>query len=186
MSPTTSRQSEVALPAAALVALRNALVAELGADAAARVLRAAGHEAGDAFFQILAKESDSGAGRDALADLDEAAFWKRFNQLFSGRGWGSFAHANIHPGVATLSASDCAEAGAGGTDARPSCHFMTGILANILGKAAGGDVAVLEVECRSRGDAECRFLFGSPEALRGVYDNLLHGENAETAVTQLA
>ena len=59
------------------------------------------------------------------------------------------------------------------------------MLANVLGQVAGSDVAVLEVECRSRGDARCRFLFGSPEALNGVYRRLVGGENLDAAVAQL-
>ena len=41
------------------------------------------------------------------------------------------------------------------------------------------------MECRSRGDSRCRFLFGSPEALNGVYRRLLGGENLDAAVAQL-
>ena len=103
MTQTLSRPTEMALPAAALTALRNALTAELGADVAARVLRNAGHDAGDAFFQILSSDGSSAAGRDALAQLDATAFWRRFAQLFSSRGWGSLAHGTVHPGIAVLS-----------------------------------------------------------------------------------
>jgi predicted hydrocarbon binding protein len=176
----------MALPAAALAALRRALTAELDADTAARVLRSAGHDAGDAFFQILAQESADGAGRDSLTELDAAAFWRRFAQLFSSRGWGTLSHSDVHPGIGVLAATDWAEADAAGAEARPSCYFTTGLLANVLGKVAAGDVSVLEVECRSHGDGQCRFLFGSTEALRGVYDLLLSGASAETAVAQLA
>ena len=141
---------------------------------------------GDAFFQILSSDGSSAAGRDALAQLDATAFWRRFAQLFSSRGWGTLSHGDVHPGIAVLAAADWAEADAAATDSRPTCYFTTGLLANVLGKVAGSDVAVMEVECRSRGDAQCRFLFGSPEALRSVYDLLLSGNTAENAVAQLA
>jgi len=36
-------------------------------------------------------------------------------------------------------------------------------------------VAVMEVECRSRGDARCRFLAGSPETLSTLYDRMAQG-----------
>ena len=182
MSPNSTRPSEIALPAASLAALRRALTAELGADVAAGMLRSAGHEAGDAFFQILSADSSG----DAVGQLDAAAFWRRFAQLFTTRGWGSLSHQDVHPGIAVLAARDWAEAQSDGAAGRPSCYFTTGLLANLLGKVAGGDVSVMEVECRSRGDHECRFLFGSPEALRSVYDLLLHGETTESAVSQLA
>ena len=181
MTPIANRPTELAIPAAALAALQRALNTELDADAAARVLRSAGHDAGDAFFQILANDATG-----AIADVDSASFWRRLGQLFSTRGWGTLQHTDVHPGIAVLSASDWAEADTSGSGARPSCYFTTGLLANVLGKVANGDVAVMEVECRSRGDAQCRFLFGSPEALRSVYDLLLHGESTESAVSQLA
>lgn len=182
MSPTTNRPTEMALPASALGALRRALSAELGADVTARVLRNAGHDAGDAFFHILASDGS----RDSISDIDAATFWRRFAQLFSSRGWGSLQHSDVHPGIAVLAASDWAEADASDGAGRPSCYFTTGLLANVLGKVANGDVSVMEVECRSRGDAQCRFLFGSPGALGSVYDLLLNGQTTESAVSQLA
>ncbi len=33
----------------------------------------------------------------------------------------------------------------------------------------------MEVECRSRGEARCRFLAGSPETLSIVYDRMAQG-----------
>ena len=68
---------------------------------------------------------------------------------------------------------------------RPSCFFTTGMLANLLGQAAGGDVAVLEAECRSRGDERCRFLFGSPAALDALYTRLRAGEDIQESITAL-
>jgi hypothetical protein len=64
---------------------------------------------------------------------------------------------------------------------QPSCHFTTGVLANILGRAADGEVAVLEVECRSRGDQRCRFLFGGADAVYSVYVGSQPADLAPTA-----
>jgi predicted hydrocarbon binding protein len=69
---------------------------------------------------------------------------------------------------------------------RPSCFFSTGMLANILGNAAGAPIAVLEVECRSQGDARCRFLFGSNEALQTLYERVGSGESIDAALAGLA
>ena len=33
----------------------------------------------------------------------------------------------------------------------------------------------MEVECRSRGDARCRFLAGSPETLAALYERMAQG-----------
>jgi predicted hydrocarbon binding protein len=180
--PGSARPTEIALPAASLATLRRSLSSEIGEDAAARVLRSAGHDAGDAFFHILTSD----ASGKPISDVDAASFWRRFAQLFSMRGWGTLQHTDVHPGIAVLSASDWAESDNAVNDGRPSCYFTTGLLANVLGKVANGDVAVMEVECRSRGDAQCRFLFGSPEALRSVYDLMLSGATTESAVSQLA
>ncbi|HSJ13668.1 MAG TPA: V4R domain-containing protein [Longimicrobiales bacterium] len=183
MNPTGARVPELALPATALGALRRTLLAELGPDRAATVLRNAGHAAGDALFQILTQPSAEGQPR--LAELDADRFWRRFAHLFAARGWGNLAHQAVHPGVAVLDSSDWAEADTASGARRPSCFFTTGMLANVLGQVASGEVAVLEVECRSRGDAQCRFLFGSRDALGGVYEQLVSGASADNAVAQL-
>jgi hypothetical protein len=60
------------------------------------------------------------------------------------------------------------------------------VLANLLGQVADADVAVLEVECRSRGDAHCRFLYGSPDALDAVYSRVAAGEEPGYAIAQLS
>jgi predicted hydrocarbon binding protein len=183
MNPTGARVPELALPATALAGLRRALVAELGPDRAAAVLRNAGHAAGDALFTILTQPGAEGAA--PVSEFDADRFWRRFASLFTARGWGNLMHEDVHPGVAVLDSADWSEADTAAQARRPSCFFTTGMLANVLGQVAGSDVAVLEVECRSRGDARCRFLFGSPEALNGVYRSLVGGENLDAAVAQL-
>ena len=40
---------------------------------------------------------------------------------------------------------------------------------------AGDAVAVMEVECRSRGDGRCRFLAGSPDTMATLYDRMAQG-----------
>jgi predicted hydrocarbon binding protein len=183
MNPTGARVPELALPATALAALRRTLIAELGPERAPGVLRNAGHAAGDALYQILSQPAAE--PQPPVTELEATRFWRRFAQLFSARGWGNLAHQDVHPGVAVLDSQDWSEADPAAQARRPSCFFTTGLLANVLGQVAGGDVAVLEVECRSRGDARCRFLFGSPAALNGVYQRLVTGENLDTAVAQL-
>jgi hypothetical protein len=44
---------------------------------------------------------------------------------------------------------------------------------------AGETVAVMEVECRSKGDARCRFLAGSPDSLASLYDRMAQGMGYE-------
>jgi predicted hydrocarbon binding protein len=174
----SSRPHELALPIASLAALRAALIDTVGDDPAAHALRAAGYAAGDALFATL-----------AAGELDEAMaagrFWQRLGQLFTNRGWGHVRHEAAHAGVGALVSEDWVEADVDGDAPRPSCYLSTGLFANLLGRAAGSTVAVLEVECRSRGDARCRFLFGSPEALDAVYAHVANGVGAEESLAAL-
>ena len=178
MATAGTRNIEVAIPAAALTTMRHALEAEVGADGAARAIQQAGNAAGDSFFQLLSSDTEAG-------QLSREAFWMRLNELFAVRGWGQLAHEEIHPGVGALDSVDWAEADLGLETSRPSCFFATGLLANLLGRAAGDEVAVLEVECRSRGDRRCRFLFGAPATLNRVYQDMGSGRDADTSIAEL-
>lgn len=168
---------ELAIPVASLAALRRALVEEAGADTAARALAAAGHAAGTALFTQLAA--------DDVSAVSEAAFWRKLTQMLSSRGWGTLLHSDAHEGVGALAANDWVEADPEANAERPCCFFTTGMLANLLGNTAKAPVSVLEVECRSRGDAQCRFLFGSEEAVLAVYDRVGSGATAEAALAEL-
>jgi predicted hydrocarbon binding protein len=179
MPAMTGRQQEFALPAEALAALRENLAAGVGAEVAADALRAAGYAAGDAFFEVLLEASD-----DPLESPAEQ-FWTRLGRLFSSRGWGQLTYSEAHPGVGALTATNWAEHGEPGTSDQPCCHVTTGLLANLLGRIAGAEVAVLEAECRGRGDGCCRFLFGGPDAVYAVYEGLSAGEAAEDALARI-
>jgi predicted hydrocarbon binding protein len=173
--PRQGKPPELAIPVASLAALRIALANEVGADAAARALAAAGHAAGDALFTQL----------EDVTSLTETDFWRKIANLLGARGWGTLSHSDPHEGVGALAANDWVEANPEANASRPSCFFTTGILANLLGNAAGSPISVLEVECRSRGDAHCRFLFGSNDALQAVYDRVGAGRSIETALQEL-
>ncbi len=181
MPRSASTSPELALPVGSLSALRNALEAQIGGDAAAQALRQAGYAAGDALFPLLASDPDVVAG-----ELPEAVFWRRVSELFAARGWGRLEFAPVNPALGALEAGDWVEADASEGTLRPSCHFTTGLLANLLGRAAGAEVGVLEIECRSRGDLSCRFLFGGHDALGVVYEALAHGQGLDQALAQLA
>lgn len=178
------RPPELAIPVASLAALRRALAAETGGDAAARALAAAGHAAGDALFSQLASTPDEQTTA-SVDGMGQAAFWRRLSQLFSTRGWGTLGHNPAHDGVGSLESADWVEADAEAQAKRPSCFFTTGMIANLLGNAAGEPIAVLEVECRSQGDARCRFLFGSNEAMQAVYGRVGNGEPVDAALSGL-
>jgi hypothetical protein len=165
------RPHELALPVASLAALRRALEDAIGADQAARALQAAGNAAGNGFHDLLAN-----AAAESPGEWSETAFWRRFFDTFARRGWGHLSNERVHEGVGSLSAADWVEADPAFASDRPSCSFTAGLLANLLGRISNDEVAVLEVECRSRGDDRCRFLYGSAPALDAVYARLRAGE----------
>jgi len=180
MGTSTSRPAEITLPAASISAVHTALVGAVGAEAAAAALRQSGHAAGDALYRVLMATQSAD-----VETLPADRFWGQFNRLFSSRGWGQLSYTQPHAGVGALESGDWAEALPHGNANQPCCHFTTGLLANLLGQVAGGDVAVLEVECRSRGDARCRFLFGGSDAVFSVYERIASGAAPSAAVAQL-
>src|SRR5688572_18994012 len=167
MAQTSSRAPELALPIASLTALTDALVARVGEEAAAQALREAGHAAGDALHRVLA-----GAEGADVAGMSADRFWQHLSRMFSSRGWGTLSFSQPHPGVGALDTQDWFEARAEADAPTPCCHFTTGVLANLLGRVAGSDVAVMEVECRSRGDQRCRFLIGGADAVYAIYERM--------------
>ena len=171
------------LPALSLGALRRALAAETGADSAARALQAAGMAAGDALHAELAQREGE---RSSLRALPFSTFVERLSARLEEAGWGRLSAGRLHTGIGLLESEDWAEAEPGVGEARPSCFFTTGLLANLLGAAAGAELAVLEVECRSRGDARCRFAFGGEAALVSLYGSLASGMDLESSVARLA
>ena len=179
-----SRPAELALPVKSLAAMRVSLTKEVGPDVAARALRAAGYASGDAFFLALTQAFGEGGGSPQFGGLGLATFWRRISQLFSTRGWGTFAHESVHPGIGALDSVNWVEA-LPESALRPSCFYTTGLLANLLGQTSGEEVAVLEVECRSRGDQRCRFLFGAPQTLKALYGRVRLGEPVDESITAL-
>jgi bacteriochlorophyll 4-vinyl reductase len=180
MALTTTRTPELALPVDSLAALRDALVVAVGTEAAAQALRQAGFAAGDALFRILAADDP-----DELAELPVALFWSRLARLFSARGWGQLSYVEAHPGVGALETTNWVEAVPESGATQPACHFTTGLLANLLGRVVASEVAVLEVECRSRGEPRCRFLFGGAVAVYALYDRIAAGDAPDTALAHL-
>lgn len=195
MNASTARPPELALPVASLAALRRALTAAVGPDAAAHALREAGNAAGHALFRSLLQvrgattsppDPADPAIRQQLLHLPEQSFWKRFAETLSSRGWGHLSHEPVHPGVGALHAADWVEADPDSHAARPGCFFTTGLLANLLGRITDSDIAVLEVTCRSRGDEQCRFLFGHPETMAAFFDQVAAGQDETTSLAALA
>lgn len=178
MTAMTTRAAEMTVPVATFTELRTSLAQSVGADEAAEALRQAGYAAGDRLHRVLLQ-----ANRDA--GVSTPVFWHHVEALFASRGWGHLRFGRVHTGVGVLDAADWFEAEPGSDADSPTCHFTTGVLANLLGNTAGEPVAVLEVECRSRGDERCRFAFGGLNALSRVYEELASGGSLDSAVARL-
>ncbi len=89
--------------------------------------------------------------------------------------WGSITVNPLAEGVLAIDSTDWNEASPDAGAQYPSCHLSSGLLADFFGRLAGETVAVMEVECRSRGDDMCRFLVGSPDTLADVYQRMSGG-----------
>ncbi len=183
MSTPTAAVRPVSLPPQGLLALHRALFRGRAPTEAASLLREVGYEAGEAFFAAFTNElSREGTAADSLpADR----FWERLSAFFEELGWGELRWEPLHTGVAALNSADWAEAEGRAGEHYPGCHLTTGLLSDLLTRIADADVAVLETECRARGDQRCCFLFGSPEALGTLYDAMRQEMPTTEALRQL-
>lgn len=170
---------EVRLPAGGLVELRRA-VEETAAEDAVRALREAGRRlAADAEAAIAER------GGGPLPALSMGIFWTELNRYFEDAGWGRVEHQDMGPGVGALLARGWAEADPSESRGAPGCHLSTGLLAELLTRAVGQPVAVMEVTCRSQGQEACRFLFGSPTTLLLVHRKLAQSGSLEDALAAI-
>jgi predicted hydrocarbon binding protein len=170
---------DIRIPAGSIHAMRRSLYQELGAETAGRALQEAGYAAGDMVFDRLARASSE----SEISGTPSASFWDRLSSLCRELGWGTVRHEELHPGVGALVATEWFEVEE--DRSRALCPFTTGVFANVLGRVAGQDVAVLQVDCVD-GQAGCaRFLFGSAQALESVYAGLRDGRDLEASLSIL-
>ncbi len=169
---------DIQLPAQSILAIRRSLVRQTDSATALRALQEAGNAAGDALFERL------GHGDDDLGDTPLESFWSRLGAVFRELGWGTVEHQAPHPGVGAIVAHDWFEIDEGART--PSCPFTTGVLANVLGRVAGGEVAVLQVACDGDEPRCTRFLFGAPEVLDRLYSGLREGRDVEAGLAALS
>jgi len=174
----------LALTRASLAALRAALVRDAGPTAAS-YLQEAGYAGGEALFaSFSAWLREHGEGPPE--SLEVSMFELRASEYFRDAGWGSLSIGTLRDAVATLDSPDWGEADpASGVD-HPSCHLTTGMFADFFGRIADHPVAVLEVECRSAGDARCRFLVGNSEVMSHIYEEMGQGVGYEAAAEAIA
>lgn len=164
----------VALGRRALQQLRTSLDRDTGLQAAT-YLQEAGFAGGEELYQIFARWLAGNYRVNNPADLDARYLSEVLGRFFSETGWGELEVVPVGEAVLALDAPSWAEASDEGGAPYPSCHLSCGLLADFLGRVAEAPVAVMEVECRSRGERRCRFLAGAPETLGTVYDRIAQG-----------
>lgn len=178
MDTPESAIGEVAVPATVFTALRRELGDAAGDLPIIHALHAAGYATGSEAAGLV--RTALGGDPDGVG---RKAFWRRLCGFFARRGWGTLVHEEGNEAVGLLVSSDWVESG--GQDAPGGCSFSSGFLSGVLTALAGGAVAVLEVECRGRGDARCTFAFGSETAIHEVYGEMLEGADLAGALESL-
>jgi predicted hydrocarbon binding protein len=166
-----------------LTALRSALMRDTGA-AAAGYLQEAGYAGGQALFDAF-RGWLAARGRGAPESLSVDAFQREATDFFRQAGWGSLELGALEDAVATLDSNDWGEADPNSASELPTCHVSAGMFADFFGRLADAPLAVMEVECRSRGDQRCRFLLGSTEVMQRVYEGMASGEEYANTVKTL-
>lgn len=164
----------VALGRRALQQLRTSLDRDTGLQAAT-YLQEAGFAGGEELYQIFSRWLAGNYRVNNPADLDARYLSEVLGRFFSETGWGELEVVPVGEAVLALDAPAWAEASDEGGAPYPSCHLSCGLLADFLGRVADAPVAVMEVECRSRGERRCRFLAGAPDTLGTVYDRIAQG-----------
>ncbi len=157
-----------------LLTLRAALESE-NAPQAASHLTNAGFAGGAQVYQAFAAWLAAGYGVERPGELDHRHLGEVLSAFFTELGWGTLAPIQLAAPVLALDSTDWSEAMPEAAAPYPSCHLSSGMLAEFLGRLSGGVVGVMEVECRTRGDARCRFLAGAPETLTTIYEGMTQG-----------
>lgn len=171
--PTTTSMPRLALGRSTLEQLAQVLERALP-EQSATLLREVGFAAGEAAYEGFVASVAARYGVETPQGLDARFLGDALAGFFREEGWGTLTSEKLSPGVLALDSPDWAEASPRGAPF-PSCHFSSGLLSDFCTRLGGRPAAVMEVECRSRGDAQCRFLVGSPEVLTWLYDGMAGG-----------
>lgn len=154
--------------------LRASLERDAGLQAAS-YLQEAGFAGGEELYAEFTDWLLTARGVEHPQDLDVEFLSDALSQFFAEQGWGALTASPFGTSVMALDSAEWAEAAEESRGEFPSCHLTCGLLADFFGRLSEQVVAVMEVECRSRGDARCRFLAGAPETLSTLYDRMAQG-----------
>jgi len=173
-TPPLAAHHCVGLGRRSLQQLRTSLERDTGLQAAA-YLQEAGFAGGEQLFEAYSAWLAATYRVERPGELDARHLSDVLSRFFAESGWGHLTVHPLGPSVLALDSTEWAEATEEGGAEYPSCHLSCGLLADFLGRMSDGMAAVMEVECRSRGDSRCRFLAGAPETLSTIYDRMSQG-----------
>jgi predicted hydrocarbon binding protein len=174
--------TDIPLQPSALVALSPAALHRLRDTAGAQVLQESGYAAGEGAYRAFTAWLPGVAGVDDPGDLAAARLAEVLSRFLSSLGWGGVAVTQLSDAVVALDSADWAEAQPGAGLQYPSCAFTSGLLADFFSRLGDAPLAVMEVECRSRGEARCRWLVGAPESLTALYEHMAQGADYLTVL----
>jgi len=174
--------ADIPLATSSLVALSPAALHRLRDSAGAQALQEAGYAAGDDLYRAFTAWLPSVAGVDDPADLAAERLPEIASRFFSSLGWGGVGVSQLSDSVVAVDSLDWAEAQPGVGLQYPSCAFTSGVLADFFTVLGSAPLATMEVECRSRGDARCRWLLGAPDTLTAVYEHMAQGADYLTVL----
>jgi predicted hydrocarbon binding protein len=143
-------------------------------DQMVTILQEAGYAAGEGLYRAFAATNNP-------AELDADLLGETLSEFFTSGGWGSVSITPVGTGALAIDSTEWAEAEPGTAQA-PMCFFSAGMLADFLGRISDETIAVMEVECRSKGDERCRFLSATPQVLEKVYNDMTAGKTYEEAL----
>jgi predicted hydrocarbon binding protein len=143
-------------------------------DVAVTILQETGFAAGEGLYHALCTWLVSHAGVSRPEELDATQFGDALSDFFAASGWGRLTVAPVGGAALAFDSADWIEAEPGSAQT-PMCFLSSGMLADLMTRVSGEPVAVMEVECRSKGDGMCRFLSASPATLQEVYEKMTTG-----------
>ena len=168
----------VSLGRGALRALHHAVFA-LAPEQAVTILQQAGFATGEGVYDAFRTWVPQHTGVAAPEEIDAAQLSELLTQFFESLGWGSLTVSPLAGAALAVDSPDWVEAEPDAGAETPMCFFSAGMLADFLGRLADEGVAAMEVECRSRRDARCRFLLALPDTLQRVYEQMMQGRTYE-------
>ncbi len=174
--------AEIPLAPSSLVALSPAALHRLRDSAGAQVLQEAGYAAGDDAYRAFAAWLPGVAGVDDPGELSVSRLPDILSRFVTALGWGAVTATQLTDAVVAVDSTDWAEAQPGAGLQYPSCSFTSGLLADFFTRLGDTPLGVMEVECRSRGDARCRWLVGAAESLTALYEHMAQGADYLTVL----